>query len=35
MGEGEVAELERERRIGEPRVEDKVGEEGAGVVSGE
>ena len=35
VGEGGVAELERERRIGEPKEEDKVGEEGAGVVAGE
>ncbi len=32
MGEGGVAELERERRIGEPKGEDRVGEVGAGVV---
>ncbi len=35
VGEGGVAELEQERRIGEPKAEDRVGEEGAGVVSGE
>ena len=34
VGEGGLAELERERRIGEPRGDDKV-EDGAGVVSGE
>ena len=34
VGEGGAAELERERRIGEPRGDDKV-EDGAGVVSGE
>ena len=34
VGEGGVAGLERGRRIGEPKGEDKV-EDGAGVVSGE
>ena len=32
VGEGGVAELERERRIGEPKGEDREGEVGAGVV---
>ncbi len=32
VGEGGVAELERERRIGEPQGEDREGEVGAGVV---